>query len=685
MIKQHRVENGKIKHLLSCLAANQEKIALGIALIAYALSLLQYVQIHDARVYNSDMLYLPALFQDLTEWGGHLFEWRLTPAPYFFPDMLVYFAFASTVTNWHLAYTFSIVAHVILFTGGWAFLGRYFFTNSGQRLTYAAFVLITSALLLMLPAASRIIQPQFSISSHFGVMALLPYALGLALRAVNGRATRRRMPWIWAGLILLSGLLAMSDALAYAQIILPLLLAVFFLGLLNKATWRIVGAMAVSVGAAVLLAYWLRLWLIRYRPFPFSPNTVETMGNAFTELMSALLQDWQSADRLFLLFLLAAMGIHAAIALLSIYHAARRQDFPASLSFLSLFSLASILLTAAAVIVTSLFQGRGGFRYLFPLTVLPVYTLLPVVFYALRYLKAMPALLLLLALLLTGWQARAIAQTDALDRYGDYYPPLVTCVDAETARRGLRSGVGTYWDAKYISVLSKTGVKVLQATSDLSPYVWINNPAWYGRFPPQFALFNPDYPHAIDVARLINLYGYPQEVVDCDTRELWVYNRPEDARFQSSFADNPMAVNWCPAEVSADIPAYVWQIPKGAATPIGAMLVTEKPGPTAAGHIFQLPAGQYQLDMYYEYEGGLADEQIAADLFVGFMAADDTAEIDWRQYPLPAGGQTEPVMFNTDGKRSVFFRLDFRSEGTLTLHRFQLQKQVKSGWPGMCR
>ncbi len=101
--------------------------------------------------------------------------------------------------------------------------------------------------------------------------------------------------------------------------------------------------------------------------------------------------------------------------------------------------------------------------------------------------------------------------------------------------------------------------------------------------------------------------------------------------------------------------------------------------------VFQLPAGQYRLDVYYEYEGDLAGEQATADLFVGFMAANDTAEIGWQQYPLPAGGKTESVVFNTDGKQSFFLRLDFRGEGTLTLHRFHVQKQAKSGWPGICR
>lgn len=42
--------------------------------------------------FNADALYLPALYRDLVELDGTWSSWRLTPAPYFFPDMPLYFA-----------------------------------------------------------------------------------------------------------------------------------------------------------------------------------------------------------------------------------------------------------------------------------------------------------------------------------------------------------------------------------------------------------------------------------------------------------------------------------------------------------------------------------------------------------------------------------------------------------------
>jgi hypothetical protein len=41
--------------------------------------------------FMSDTLYLPSIYRDLFQQGGHLRDWSLNPAPNFFPDMALYF------------------------------------------------------------------------------------------------------------------------------------------------------------------------------------------------------------------------------------------------------------------------------------------------------------------------------------------------------------------------------------------------------------------------------------------------------------------------------------------------------------------------------------------------------------------------------------------------------------------
>src|SRR5688572_28414505 len=47
---------------------------------------------------NSEFLYLPSLFEDIRHGWAGIQGWQLTPAPYFFPDML-FFAAARWVTG----------------------------------------------------------------------------------------------------------------------------------------------------------------------------------------------------------------------------------------------------------------------------------------------------------------------------------------------------------------------------------------------------------------------------------------------------------------------------------------------------------------------------------------------------------------------------------------------------------
>ena len=360
-MKRTEIQNKKARAIVTYLVNYQAEITLGIALIAFSLSLLQYLQTNDIRAYNSDLLYLPTLFKDLTEWGGHLFEWRLTPAPYFFPDMLLYFTFAAIIPNWQVALTLSVIVQLILFTTGWALLGRYFFDESKQRLTYAAFIFALIALLLALPAMRQIVQPQHQISIHFGVMLMLPFILGATLNLINNQFNFQQSRSAWVGLVVMLGLLALSDAIVYVQILLPLLLTLFFLGLLNKIEWRAILTLTGSIGIMLIVVYLLRTWIIKFPPMHFSRKGVDTIGRTFTELISVFYQDWQGDGQIVFIVLLIALGIHISLVLVSIYLAVKQQRFNLSLSFLSLFFILAVVLTVTAVIGQSLFLDRGGF------------------------------------------------------------------------------------------------------------------------------------------------------------------------------------------------------------------------------------------------------------------------------------------------------------------------------------
>ena len=83
----------------------------------------------DALLHNSDILYAPAFFDDLWQ-GVDISGWALTPAPYFFPDFLVYGSvdallrlFGSiTATRIDLALRLTAAAFYLLNGAGFVFL-----------------------------------------------------------------------------------------------------------------------------------------------------------------------------------------------------------------------------------------------------------------------------------------------------------------------------------------------------------------------------------------------------------------------------------------------------------------------------------------------------------------------------------------------------------------------------------
>ncbi|MGB3136168.1 MAG: hypothetical protein WBB18_05120, partial [Nodosilinea sp.] len=118
--------------------------------------------------------------------------------------------------------------------------------------------------------------------------------------------------------------------------------------------------------------------------------------------------------------------------------------------------------------------------------------------------------------------------------YGDYYPPIVECVDRaivaleETSGESARVGISNYWHAKLITEFSKQNLEVVQVNRDLSDFVWINNPQWY-REAYDFALI-PQEVNGVDNffvpdrIRLEQINGPPKEKSLCNNVALSNYH-----------------------------------------------------------------------------------------------------------------------------------------------------------------
>jgi hypothetical protein len=148
--------------------------------------------------------------------------------------------------------------------------------------------------------------------------------------------------------------------------------------------------------------------------------------------------------------------------------------------------------------------------------------------------RAVPSLVGAGALGLLLIASPSLPKVRALAAYGDYYPPLVACLDANAPRYGLRSGIAQYWQARPIEMLSRRNLQAVTIRPDLTPWHWLGSLDWYNR-DIDFAVVDNSPLGDIFSARASTLaesFGPPATVFSCGDSDIYVYNRPGDTAFQ---------------------------------------------------------------------------------------------------------------------------------------------------------
>ena len=114
-----------------------EKVTLAISILILALttSLLWFkISIH------SDSLFLDSLAKDLFEQNGKWSDWRFSPAPAYFPDMLLYFLAYTILPNAYSRIFFVSVAQIIILTFAVTWTSKQIYhKNKWRCFVYASF------------------------------------------------------------------------------------------------------------------------------------------------------------------------------------------------------------------------------------------------------------------------------------------------------------------------------------------------------------------------------------------------------------------------------------------------------------------------------------------------------------------------------------------------------------------
>lgn len=619
--------------------------------------------------YNSDLLYLPALYDDIVRSVRPL-DWKLPPAPYFFPDMPLFFAIRAISANVHVAIYGYGIAQIVGFTLGLALLARRILPDRYGQDRYTLIILMAILFLFSDRFLNSFTRSIFVSSHHFGTMLVLPYILTLSSMILLKEHTH---PIYYVVLFFLSFLISASDGISVVQISLPLCFALIVIFLVGKTTFKdvfpLVGVLIISVLSGVAFcqlvmkykSLYLMLGLFYFPGFIDAIRFFASRNSVHVAIVAIFL----------------AMCVFALISGLS--RTSPCQDEKNEVIFLlfPLFFLLSFVISVPSVIISGVVLDHSMFRYFLPFLMFPVFWGFPFViscFTSIREFVFRPVVVFLTAIIVfllssVGLNIRAI---EHLVSNIDYYPPLVRCIDENAASLKIRNGISQYWQAKHISLLSKNDLRVVQVYRDLSPQHWINNLTWY-RIQPEFAVIDmslpDDDPYRLDQELIIDRYGDPASIFQCGDSKVLVYNRPEDREFRELFQRSPTLARI--EKVGDAFEFYAAYLPSRTGIVRGLSRIADHSSAEflSFGPYISLPAGDYYFQIHYLAQ----NEQMA----VGFW---DVAVSRSSDLEIIASGDIlseEKIVANSfrlEKPGVVQIRVFYLGDGYLKLDRIYLEK-----------
>jgi len=453
------------------------------------------------------------LYSNIMEQGGSFVHWKLTPAPYFFPDMFLYF-FSNLVTgNYYTA---------IILSSTLQFLLLFYFFKKIYQLLFGIKQGFVQAAILMVIIYTFDSYAKFGLvvnAHHFGALFMgiiaLYYILALLITVEEDNL------YYYFLLLIVNILIVMSDKLYIVQFLIPFSLVLFFVFILNKRLRKKVIIILFALVLSVILGYLFNYWLVS-NPTGFSPH-----------FSFSYIQDNIPKFRHYLKYIVN-YNLYSVLALVTLYilifilYFFKKSQFTNKDSVIVHFLILVCLLSPMVNIVVLLLSNLAvNVRYMFPVFFMPL-LIIPLILNYIqekffnKYPKHLQYGVLLFCIV---WLAFLYSKKISFDgmKY-DYYPKETQCLDNFIKNKSSKKGISEYWDAKKNTLLSKENILVTQFNYFVDPYLWICTSDWYNqKF--NFALIRNSDAHVKQFEEnLLKINGKPDEIHDCRVFKVYYYS-----------------------------------------------------------------------------------------------------------------------------------------------------------------
>jgi hypothetical protein len=388
--------------------------------------------------------------------------------------------------------------NIVLIVGAFRIIGKAVGTRNIH--TQDAFLLTSGTLITLYVALfTNVSFPKlymlFLPTSHAGSMVCVLYGWGLTLWFLRQELAGAKVSaWLMTAYGILCLLAGMSNLLFFVHMLVPATAAVAFLiffGIMTiRQCWKplTLGWVAAAIGAL--------LNPILFRVTPVTAQSQVSLDRVLAAL-DVFLRGFVSAARGGeIVHLIAIVWIGVCVAYIAwrlrlMVIGGRSSLSPSQISLLMFFlvSVISAVCSASAIVLggsDTLAKFKDyvwATHYLHQVLLLPLFGFPAVLAWTLSYLRSdrvgrivswvvtTGALALVLGYLVTSqWPATPIYA---------YRPPLVRFMDEIAPAKGLRYGYAGFWQARMITLLSRSGVRAYAVDGSMNPLLWISNEEWY--------------------------------------------------------------------------------------------------------------------------------------------------------------------------------------------------------------
>lgn len=559
-------------------------IPLTLLVLSLAALVTAYMAGHSAVEYlfNSDELYLPTVFSDVLAKGGHMADWFLPPAPYFFPDYPMYFlVYLLGPMPYSQIAIFTIVQSVMVFLAIWFLCRTLLKPDALIKAISMSVTLIWLAL-----SAGKPFSFLLSSASHYGIFITSIAFVALWLKHDNVSPRPHNNLW----LVLTSAIAfasALSDNLFLIQVIAPFVATALLIDIANR-DFSIKRKIVLLTPAffGVLGSFSYQFVVTHYTRYPTSlgfGKIVVNLHDIYVIFNTAI-----TASVVYSVLFFAYLGLIIHVAC-DLFRRPTARAYPQTLAWLAMFSLMSqCAIVSAVTLITDLEVVE---RYFIAALSWPV---IVVVLFAGHYLQKRffsPATLLCAAAVVSlGWSTYQLASRNGLSER--HYPASVACIDDVLEHAGLNNGIGQYWDAKYLQTFSRLALNIAPHHGDLGEMPWITSKRYFkDRY--DFAIIShdaePQFTLSADQLRRLN--GEPRQIAECGTRSVYLYGK--DNLHVKKFFGAGSTFQW----QACELPTLIGK--KSDDCTLEKNVVAQT-GFLSYGPYEQLPPGKYSFEMTYQ-------------------------------------------------------------------------------------